>query len=343
MTEEQWTAVDRYITDLFVPSDPALEAALAASEAAGLPPINVAPNQGKLLHLLARAIGARNVLEIGTLGGYSTIWLARALPRRRPPDHAGGRPEARRGRARQHRARRPASMSSSCGWGRRWTRCRGSPRERERRSTWSSSTPTSRATPDYFEWALKLTRPGSLIIVDNVVRDGAVTDAAATTPTCRACAASNGSPPSRGSAPPRSRRSAARATTASRSRSSPHLHSLPLSLKAVADWHRLRDRSYTPRAARKTGRFRTNPRHGAASVPPALETAGATRLYGSLTGAGESHASVLTSSPWGSAHPAGVCPVDRRPRADERRAARCRVANLACLPADSSPTRRRPT
>src|SRR5262245_36350042 len=84
MSEEQWKAVDRYITDLFVPPDSALEAALAASSAAGLPAINVAPNQGKLLNLLARMHGARKILEIGTLGGYSTIWLARALP-------AGGR------------------------------------------------------------------------------------------------------------------------------------------------------------------------------------------------------------------------------------------------------------
>src|SRR5215207_2553358 len=80
MEGELWTAVDRYLGDLLVSADPALEASLAASAAAGLPAINVSPVQGKLLHLLARAIGARNVLEIGTLGGYSTIWLARALP-----------------------------------------------------------------------------------------------------------------------------------------------------------------------------------------------------------------------------------------------------------------------
>ncbi len=84
MSQEQWTAVDHYITDLLVPPDPALDAALQASAAAGLPPINVSPNQGKLLLLLAQLQGARAILEIGTLGGYSTIWLARALP-------AGGR------------------------------------------------------------------------------------------------------------------------------------------------------------------------------------------------------------------------------------------------------------
>lgn len=80
MTEELWTAVDRYFSDLLVSADPALEAALAASASAGLPAINVSPVQGKLLHVLAQSIGARNILEIGTLGGYSTIWLARALP-----------------------------------------------------------------------------------------------------------------------------------------------------------------------------------------------------------------------------------------------------------------------
>src|SRR5947207_3116398 len=84
MSQEQWTAVDNYITDLLIPPDPALEAALRASAEAGLPAIQVSPPQGKLLHLLARIQGARAILEIGTLGGYSTIWLARALP-------AGGR------------------------------------------------------------------------------------------------------------------------------------------------------------------------------------------------------------------------------------------------------------
>src|SRR5262245_47781615 len=80
MTQAVWTAVDDYLTDQLVPPDPVLEAALAAGDAAGLPPINVAPNQGKLLYLLARLRGARRILEIGTLAGYSAIWLARALP-----------------------------------------------------------------------------------------------------------------------------------------------------------------------------------------------------------------------------------------------------------------------
>src|SRR5258708_26228122 len=80
MAQDQWTVVDEYIADLFVPHDSALDAALATSAAAGLPAIQVSPAQGKLLNLLARIQGARNILEIGTLGGYSTIWLARALP-----------------------------------------------------------------------------------------------------------------------------------------------------------------------------------------------------------------------------------------------------------------------
>src|SRR5262249_6668450 len=76
---KKWTEIDRYIVERLVPSDPALEAALHTSQAAGPPPINVSPNQGKLLMVLAQAVGARAILEIGTLGGYSTIWLARAL------------------------------------------------------------------------------------------------------------------------------------------------------------------------------------------------------------------------------------------------------------------------
>src|SRR5271168_2515013 len=80
MTQELWTAVDQYLNQGLVPSEPVLEEALKSNAAAGLPSIDVAPNQGKLLHLLARIQGAKRVLEIGTLGGYSTIWLARALP-----------------------------------------------------------------------------------------------------------------------------------------------------------------------------------------------------------------------------------------------------------------------
>jgi predicted O-methyltransferase YrrM len=79
MDQERWTEVDRYIAERVLPADSALEAALAASDAAGLPAIQVSPSMGKLLQLLAQSIGARRILEIGTLGGYSTIWLARAV------------------------------------------------------------------------------------------------------------------------------------------------------------------------------------------------------------------------------------------------------------------------
>ena len=80
MPQDQWTAVDRYLVSALLPADDVLEGALRANAAAGLPAIDVAPNQGKLLHLIARIQGARTILEVGTLGGYSTIWLARALP-----------------------------------------------------------------------------------------------------------------------------------------------------------------------------------------------------------------------------------------------------------------------
>jgi len=81
MAKEMWNAFDSYISGLILPPDPALDAALQASAAAGLPAISVSPTQGKFLHLLAKISGARTILEIGTLGGYSTIWLARALPK----------------------------------------------------------------------------------------------------------------------------------------------------------------------------------------------------------------------------------------------------------------------
>ena len=80
MSQDTWTAVDSYISDQLITTDSALDAALRDSKAGGLPAIQVAPNQAKLLQLLALAIGASYILEIGTLGGYSTIWLARALP-----------------------------------------------------------------------------------------------------------------------------------------------------------------------------------------------------------------------------------------------------------------------
>ncbi len=142
-----WHAVDEYFTGRLLGDDPdeALAAALRDSDAAGLPAIAVSPLQGKLLQLLAQLQGARTILEIGTLGGYSTIWLGRALP-------ADGRLvslEYDPGTQRWRSATSPAPVSASeprCGWARRWSRCRSSRTSSRRRSTWCSSTPTRRTT-----------------------------------------------------------------------------------------------------------------------------------------------------------------------------------------------------
>ncbi|MFI8326437.1 O-methyltransferase [Streptomyces sp. NPDC085529] len=173
MTNPQWTDVDAYVTDLLVPADEALTAALAASRAAGLPDIAVSPNQGKLLHLLARIQGARRILEIGTLGGYSTIWLARALPDdgrlitlEYEPRHA----EVARGNlARAGLADRVEVRT-------------GPALDTLPLLAKEGAGPFDLVFVDadkannrhYAEWALKLSRPGTLIVVDNVVRDGRV-------------------------------------------------------------------------------------------------------------------------------------------------------------------------
>jgi len=177
MTQELWTEVDRYITDLLVPADPALDQALAASKAAGLPAINVAPNQGKLLQLLARLRGARSILEIGTLGGYSSIWLARALP-------AGGRLVTLEADAKHAEVAR-ANIANAGLAGSVEVRLGKAldtlPQlEKEDRGAFDLVfiDADKENIPAYFTWALRLTKPGSLIIVDNVVRKGAVIDAA---------------------------------------------------------------------------------------------------------------------------------------------------------------------
>jgi predicted O-methyltransferase YrrM len=175
MSQDQWSAVDRYITGILVPQDKALEAALKASAAAGLPAINVAPNQGKLLNLLAQTAGARQILEIGTLGGYSTIWLARALPPdgrlislEADPKHAevaraniaaaglSGVVDIRLGKALESLARIEA--------------------EKLPPFDFIFIDADKAGLPDYFAFALKLARQGTLIIADNVVREGRVID-----------------------------------------------------------------------------------------------------------------------------------------------------------------------
>ncbi|HLH35210.1 MAG TPA: O-methyltransferase [Alloacidobacterium sp.] len=176
MDKELWTAVDEYIHDRLVPSDAALDLALAACEEAELPAISVTPSQGKLLHLLARLVNAKNILEIGTLGGYSTIWMARALPAdgrlitmEFDPKHAqvaganianaglADKVELREGNALELLPELAAEGleafdlifidADKCN------------------------------NPQYFDWALRLSHRGSLIIVDNVVRDGRVIEA----------------------------------------------------------------------------------------------------------------------------------------------------------------------
>ncbi|WP_438029583.1 O-methyltransferase [Sorangium sp. So ce233] len=181
MAQEQWSAVDRYITDLLVPADAALDGALEASAAADLPAINVAPNQGKLLHLLARIQGARAILEIGTLGGYSTIWLARALP-------AGGRlitlesnpKHAEVARANLERARLADVVDLRLG--RALDTLPALAAEGGGPFDFIFIDADKPSNPDYFAWALKLSRRGSVIVVDNVVRKGAVVDAESADP-----------------------------------------------------------------------------------------------------------------------------------------------------------------
>jgi predicted O-methyltransferase YrrM len=175
MSQEQWAAVDRYITDLVVPADAALDAALADSVAAGLPAISVSPNQGKFLHLLARIQGARSILEIGTLGGYSTIWLARATPE-------GGRlitleSELKHAEvARANIARANLSGVVTLRLGRALETLPMLDAEGEKPFDFVFIDADKVSTPEYFSWALKLTRRGSLIVVDNVVRKGEVVE-----------------------------------------------------------------------------------------------------------------------------------------------------------------------
>jgi predicted O-methyltransferase YrrM len=172
---EKWTELDTFFSDALLTSDPVLESALEASRAAGLPAISVSPNQGKLLEILARTLDARSILEVGTLGAYSTIFLARGM-------RAGGRlitlesDPAHATVALANIAR--AGLESSV----------------ELRLGSASDTLPQISAEDrgpfdlifidadkkniasYFEWALKLSRPGSIIVVDNVVRDGRVID-----------------------------------------------------------------------------------------------------------------------------------------------------------------------
>lgn len=171
-----WTAVDDYLNGIFIPSDPVLDSACAAAKSAGLPDIAVTPTQGKLLHLLAHSVNARHILEIGTLAAYSTVWLARALPEdgrlitlEFDPKHAAV--------ARANIAR--AGLTSKVD-------LREGPALDTLPKIAAENLPPfdfifidadKENNVPYFEWALKLSRPGSFIFIDNVIRDGEVADA----------------------------------------------------------------------------------------------------------------------------------------------------------------------
>jgi predicted O-methyltransferase YrrM len=175
MSQEQWSAVDHYFADLLVPSDTVLEAALKASDDAGLPRISVSPTQGKLLMLLAQIQGARNILEIGTLGGYSSIWLARALPQggrlitlEADPKHAEV--------ASANIARAGLSDVVEVRLGRALETLPQLEADGRGPFDFFFIDADKPSNPDYLAWALKLSRPGSVIVVDNVVRGGSVID-----------------------------------------------------------------------------------------------------------------------------------------------------------------------
>src|SRR3984885_9419051 len=176
MDKQLWTAADEYPTGLLMPPDPVLEATLAASDAAGLPTISVSPSQGKLLMLLAQLAGASRILEIGTLGGYSSIWLARALK-------PGGRLitlEANPKHAEVARANIAHAGFASVVEVRL-----GDARAGIQQLVEEGAAPfdlifidaDKSGIPHYVEWSLKLSHRGTLIIVDNVIRDGALIDA----------------------------------------------------------------------------------------------------------------------------------------------------------------------
>lgn len=175
MDQDRWNQVDAYFSATLVPSDAVLDAALAASDAAGLPAINVAPNQGKLLQLLATIRGARRILEVGTLGGYSTIWLARALP-------PGGSLVTLE--LNPAHAKVATENIARAGFAQVVSVVVGSAKDSLARLIDAGEAPFDFVFIDadkdnnavYLDAALKLSRPGTVIVVDNVVRNGRVAD-----------------------------------------------------------------------------------------------------------------------------------------------------------------------
>ncbi|WP_030159331.1 O-methyltransferase [Glycomyces sp. NRRL B-16210] len=184
MGQAQWTEVDAFLGSLLVREDEALAEATAAAQRAGLPPISISPAQGKLLYLLAKVLGARRILEIGTLGGYSAIWMARALPAdghlislEFSPRHA----EVASGNV--ARAGLVGTVEIRVG-----DAGQSLPKLAEEQPEPFDMVfidADKGGYPAYLEWALKLTRPGSLIVADNVVRGGAVADGLSRDPNVR--------------------------------------------------------------------------------------------------------------------------------------------------------------
>lgn len=181
MNAATWNPVDDFFRENLLDRDPALEATLEASREAGLPDIAVSPTQGKLLNLLARVQGARNILEIGTLGGYSTLWMAKALP-------PGGRLVTLEADPRHAEVAR-ANLARA-GYGNRVQVRLGAALDTLPELEREGAGPfdlvfvdaDKRSNPEYFAWALKLSRRGGLIVVDNVVRGGKVLDAGSEDP-----------------------------------------------------------------------------------------------------------------------------------------------------------------
>jgi predicted O-methyltransferase YrrM len=173
--ETTWNQVEDYFDGELIQRDEVLEQALRASDEAGLPGINVSPSQGKLLALLARSIGARRILEVGTLGGYSAIWMARVLPRNGrlislelEPRHAKVAEENLAAAGLAHRAEvrvGPAAAS-----------LQGLAEAGEAPFDLVFIDADKQSNAEYFGWAMRLTHPGSFIVVDNVVRSGRVAD-----------------------------------------------------------------------------------------------------------------------------------------------------------------------
>jgi predicted O-methyltransferase YrrM len=184
MSHNLWAGVDAYLAETVIGSDPILEAALADSAAAGLPTIQVPANVGKLLQLLARMVGARRILEIGTLGGYSTIWMGRALA-------AGGRlvtleySPTHAEVARNNIARAGLDGVVEIRVGRALDTLPGLAADGGGPFDLVFIDADKPNCPAYFEWAVKLCRAGGVIVVDNVVRGGAVADAGSVDPGVR--------------------------------------------------------------------------------------------------------------------------------------------------------------